>query len=101
MVTTVSVIPWPTSARALAKRAVQDDPRERRYRTRQDEQGHPDAGDAHPRVARGLVVLADGVHLSPEPRTVQHDAEHQREPDVHQERPRDGRARDRAEPERW
>ena len=53
IVTTVSVRPWPTSARALAKRARQDDAGEGGDGPRQDEQQQLDPGDPDAGVPRG------------------------------------------------
>ena len=78
-VTTISVSPVPLSARALVKRAVEDDAGERRDHARtSDEQRGPERRDADAGVARRVLVLADREDLPADPGPVRDEARRRR-----------------------
>ena len=74
-VTTVRVMPWPASARALERREVRMIPASAAIRPGQHEQADLDPGDADAGEAGGAGVLADRVDLPADPRPVEDDAE--------------------------
>ena len=90
-VTTVRVMPWPASARALDSRDGQDDAGERGDQAGQHEQADLDAGDADAGEPGRAGVLADGVDLPADPRPVEDDAEDDGQREEDDERPRDQR----------
>ena len=97
--TTVRVMPWPASARALERRAVRITPASAAIVPVSTNRRSLQARDADAGEPGRAGVLADGVDLAADPRPVEDDAEDDGEGHEDDERPRDRRAGHVAEAE--